>query len=355
MPVIEATEYGFHWLNALGDPLAPDTFLNAGTDPDGQVMLATAGDLWLAMGDAGGRVRVASDAALDPAAPGAGSTRIGFGEFVFQRRADDDWIDVGSINLAEPLSVTVTYDAWSLSWHGAVADMLAAAVRTGGIVFEGAGGVDIFDPGRDVLPIEGPQIFRGRGGDDVARTSRADAESHGGPGDDRLSDEGGQARLNGGPGDDRLELGAWSAGGVARGGMGEDLVISSNGADALWGNAGADRLQGGRGDDLLAGGPGSDRLEGGEGCDTLRGGGGDDVLSGGWGADSFVFRAAQEGHDRVTDFSPQEDRILLYGIAPGTAQLAQSEDSVALSWGTEATVVIEDTTVESVEAALYLL
>lgn len=355
MPVIKATEDGFHWLDALGRPLAPDAFLNGGDDPEGEILLTAPGTGWIAAGDAGGRVLLESDTALDPAEPGAGGAEIGITGITFQRAEGGDWVDVGRIVLAAPLRIEVVHDGWTGLWQGTVADALAEAVRGEGIVFEGGAGADVFDPGRDTLPIEGPQLFRGRGGDDVARTGRADAESRGGPGDDRLSDAGGVARLDGGPGDDRLELGAWSEGGLARGGMGRDLVISSNGDDELWGNAGDDRLQGGRGDDLLAGGPGADRLEGGEGCDTLRGGGGDDSLTGGWGADSFVFRAAQDGRDRITDFDPLEDRILLCDIAPGAVRLEQSGDSVTLSWKADATVVVEDASLETVEAALFLL
>lgn len=355
MPIIEATEHGFHWLDALGRPLAPDVFLNGGTDPEGRIALTAPDTRWQAVGDAGGRVLLDSDTALDPAAPGAGQAEIGITGVTFQRLSDDGWVDIGRIGLAEPLRIDAGHDGWTGIWQAAVADDLAEAVRTEGIVFEGGSGVDVFDPGRDVLPIQGPQIFRGRGGDDVARTSRADAELYGGPGDDWLSDMGGVARLNGGPGDDRLELGVWSTGGTARGGMGNDLIVSSNGDDALWGNAGDDHLIGGRGDDLLAGGPGNDRLEGGDGCDTLRGGGGDDVLTGGWGADSFVFRDAQQGDDRITDFDPQEDRILLYGAASENLQLERSGDDVILSWGTDATVVIEDAAVGAVEAGLFLL
>jgi len=54
-------------------------------------------------------------------------------------------------------------------------------------------------------------------------------------------------------------------------------------------------------------------LRAGAGDDTLSGGGGDDVLHGEAGADLFVFGAGM-GHDRVVDFQPGTDRLLLRGL-----------------------------------------
>ncbi|MFM8499811.1 MAG: M10 family metallopeptidase C-terminal domain-containing protein, partial [Chakrabartia sp.] len=63
----------------------------------------------------------------------------------------------------------------------------------------------------------------------------------------------------------------------------------------------------------LEGYSGNDRLEGGVGNDTLYGGSGTDILTGGLGADKFVFSKtlALAGIDIITDFSVQDDKIVL--------------------------------------------
>ena len=65
-------------------------------------------------------------------------------------------------------------------------------------------------------------------------------------------------------------------------------------------------------------------LTGGGGNDALAGGGGDDVLTGGTGRDTFVF-AKGGGHDVITDFAEDLDRIDLssFGFATFTAAQAQ--------------------------------
>jgi Ca2+-binding RTX toxin-like protein len=57
-------------------------------------------------------------------------------------------------------------------------------------------------------------------------------------------------------------------------------------------------------DAVLTGIDGPDLLIGGAGNDTLTGGAGADILTGGSGADSFVYHAANEGRDTITDFTP---------------------------------------------------
>ncbi|WP_210489559.1 M10 family metallopeptidase [Microvirga antarctica] len=80
------------------------------------------------------------------------------------------------------------------------------------------------------------------------------------------------------------------------------------------GGSGDDTLLGNVGANVLEGRAGSDRLAGRQGNDTLSGGAGRDVLSGGAGSDTFLFDARLNGKanvDRVTDFDPRHDRILL--------------------------------------------
>ena len=47
--------------------------------------------------------------------------------------------------------------------------------------------------------------------------------------------------------------------------------------------------------------------------DWIYAGGGDDILTGGSGSDYFIF-TANSGRDRITDFDPMEDVILLEGL-----------------------------------------
>lgn len=83
-------------------------------------------------------------------------------------------------------------------------------------------------------------------------------------------------------------------------------------ADRIATQAGDDSLAGAEGDDRLFGGADRDALSGGAGNDRLDGGTGRDALTGGRGADSFVFAADPAGSpDRILDFAPGQDRILL--------------------------------------------
>ena len=90
-------------------------------------------------------------------------------------------------------------------------------------------------------------------------------------------------------------------------------IQGSGSSESFVGSAYDDWLKGGDGDDYLEGYSGNDRLEGGAGNDTLYGGSGTDILTGGPGADKFVFSKALAlaGIDIITDFSVQDDKIVL--------------------------------------------
>lgn len=74
---------------------------------------------------------------------------------------------------------------------------------------------------------------------------------------------------------------------------------------------------------------GADTVLGGAGDDLIAGGQGNDLIAGGAGADTFVLNA-WDGHDRVLDFTPGLDRIMLRGIAPGTVWVNPSRDAAGL-------------------------
>ncbi len=118
----------------------------------------------------------------------------------------------------------------------------------------------------------------------------------------------GNVELDGGPGRDRLTGGVGND--VLAGRGGNDVLLGNGGNDTLKGGAGKDVLRGGAGNDRLLGEGGADRLAGGTGNDTLIGGRGNDTLTGGAGADTFVFRKG-DGADRITDFAPDQDRLMI--------------------------------------------
>ncbi len=114
---------------------------------------------------------------------------------------------------------------------------------------------------------------------------------------------------------------------------GNDDLVGTNGDDRIEGFAGIDELFGRAGDDVLLGGPGADELFGGDGDDVLDGGadddfidgrGGNDVLTGGPGRDLFAFYAADDnGTDRITDFVPGTDILMLGRFAPAAVTMRQ--------------------------------
>jgi hypothetical protein len=122
-----------------------------------------------------------------------------------------------------------------------------------------------------------------------------------------------------GQGDDDEIFGLAGADRLA-GGRGSDRIFGGAGSDRISGGAGNDQINGGAGADRIAGGGGADVLAGGRGADRLHGGAGADTLTGGPGADRFVYRAAGEALDRITDFAPgQGDELGLAGALTGAA------------------------------------
>jgi Ca2+-binding RTX toxin-like protein len=100
---------------------------------------------------------------------------------------------------------------------------------------------------------------------------------------------------------------------IIRAGSGNDVVHSYDGDDIVYGDTGADKLYGLWGDDDLYGGTGRDSLSGSAGSDYLSGGADSDRLTGGSGKDYFVFdtRPSRNNIDRIVDFRPDDDTIML--------------------------------------------
>ncbi|MCQ4347950.1 type I secretion C-terminal target domain-containing protein, partial [Pseudomonas stutzeri] len=126
-----------------------------------------------------------------------------------------------------------------------------------------------------------------------------------------------------------------------------DALEGGAGNDTLTGTAGGDWIFGHDGDDVLSGLLGDDALAGGAGDDILVGGPGNDLLSGGPGADTFVWNSGDSGVDRITDFTPGEDRLdlsdLLVGIdgSLDSQELAGSLSGyLSMTFGASTTITV---------------
>lgn len=207
-------------------------------------------------------------------------------------------------------------------------------------ILAGDGADDIWGDG-------GNDTILGGKGDDILRGGREEDEIWGGDGHDIIRGQSHADLLYGHGGDDNI-----------KGGGGNDTLSGGNGSDFLKGGTRRDMVIGGDGDDILAGnlhddtlrgGDGSDRLKAGGGDDDLDGGQGDDILKGGAGADRFVFRRG-DGNDRILDFDPGADRLVLSADLTGglsasrIADRAEATDvGVLLAFGAD-TILLQGVT-----------
>jgi hypothetical protein len=83
---------------------------------------------------------------------------------------------------------------------------------------------------------------------------------------------------------------------------------------------------------------GDETLSGGSDADLLRLGGGDDIATGGSGPDRFIFRA---GADRITDFAPGEDWLILRAQAWGGAALTPAEALARFATEQDGTLIFD--------------
>lgn len=143
-----------------------------------------------------------------------------------------------------------------------------------------------------------------------------------------------------GPSNSRpYQLNGWGA-------LGNDHIKGGDGQDYLAGMGGRDVLQGGLGDDVLRGDNGSDIMRGGDGDDHLFHNRGSDTSTGGSGADSFYVRyfadheAEQAACVTITDFDPDEDRILFRHVKPGELDATETENGWLFSKGEDNIVLV---------------
>ena len=118
----------------------------------------------------------------------------------------------------------------------------------------------------------------------------------------------------------------------------------------IWGSIGSDVIELREGNETAYGLDGDDSIYGGTGNDSLDGGGGNDNLTGGAGSDTFQFWGIF-GHDKITDFSRNEDTLEFYnadGLEINISDLIESENSdgyrVLSSVDGLSSVILEGTT-----------
>jgi serralysin len=193
----------------------------------------------------------------------------------------------------------------------------------------------------------------GGAGADTLAGNQAANRLEGGAGNDRLDGRDGADMLVGGAGADTMIGGAGFDSFVvdspndvvveAPGRELDRLIVATTqavtlpaGVEMLWlGDTGGNAL-GNEGNNLLVGGAGADRLDGRGGNDVIEGRAGADTLLGGAGVDSFVLRRG-DGWDRIEDFAPGQDRLLLTGfglaVSEMLARLAAATGGVSLDLG----------------------
>lgn len=114
----------------------------------------------------------------------------------------------------------------------------------------------------------------------------------------------------------------------------DDLIGGGDDADVLYAGSGNDTVTGDAGADVVIGKQGQDSLDGGIGNDRMVGGGGTDTLTGGDGADTFIFGAAENGFDLITDFVSGVDRIRYFAANLPGAPAVGPVDPLIFSYDT---------------------
>ncbi len=220
---------------------------------------------------------------------------------------------------------------------------------------KGENGNDVLSGGddNDVLNAgAGIDVLFGGAGNDLLFGGAGFDKLFGGAGFDRLFGGADNDIANGGADNDIINTGAGNDLVFAQGG--NDLVFLQAGNDNAFGGIGNDKIFGGIGNDEINLGDGNDEAFGGAGVDVITGAGGNDVMSGGGDGDRFVF-AANQGADRITDFSTGDTiDISAFGVADGGASDQDWRDAttsvvssggganVTIAWDGGGSVIIEN-------------
>jgi Ca2+-binding RTX toxin-like protein len=329
--VITATSAGYHLLTATGQPFAPSLFLRDALNGAGRVNLTLDTGIWFSplAGDAGLMLALDSPQVLESAQHGTQS-EITFISATLYRWENGEKIAIAMIDFGAGLTVIAHADEIGgvAGWYVDVAEAFSELIKTDGLIFMGSSGLDLFEPKDEPIYYTEPTHVILGSSDDEAVGTAGDDSIRGCGGHDVIIDNLGINSLRGGKGDDTITVGDHSGGSILRGGAGNDMLYSGNGADIL---------NGGHDDDMIFGGGGNDRLRGGNGVDYLNGGGGDDLMTGGAGIDVFEFIPATDGHDIITDFQIGTDQIML--LIGGW----NFDDLIMTQQGRKAVITIENT------------
>ncbi|MEL6957350.1 MAG: calcium-binding protein [Pseudomonadota bacterium] len=132
----------------------------------------------------------------------------------------------------------------------------------------------------DLVERFSPVLIEGGSGNDVLIATNAASALFGYGGNDELRGGWSGDTLSGGSGND--ELRGYQGNDWVEAGDGDDQVWTHSGDDFIFGGAGRDTLRGSTGEDMIYGGDGNDRISGQRHNDTLYGDKGDDqVITGG--------------------------------------------------------------------------
>ena len=134
-------------------------------------------------------------------------------------------------------------------------------------------------------------------------------------------------------------------------------IVDPAGIEHVIGGGLADVLTGGAATNFLVGGRGNDRLSGASGADVLLGGADDDTLSGGSEFDAFVIGRNPGDVDRIVDFEPNLDRIVLSGFGDSSATdhpMLQAGSDVSIDLGNGQTLMVSNVTLAAMSPGQFL-
>ena len=177
----------------------------------------------------------------------------------------------------------------------------------------------------DALGGNGNGYMAGGLGNDTMNASAGADRGRGHGGDDTIDGGAGNDRFFGDAGDDTMNGGDDDD--LLVGGTGNDNLFGQNGADTIYSGDGDDSLNGGNQDDLLYGGNDADSIRAGIGNDVIEAGEGDDWAQGFRGDDIIDLGA---GDDRARGGGTGNDRV--FGDA-GSDLLVGGADNDFLSGG----------------------
>ncbi len=309
------------------------------------------------------------------------------GTFVFEWDNPVDFKSIGIMDIEEPGSRIITYDAdgnelgtYEIPPLGdnsvQTVDLNAQNISSMKVFFRGSGAItDLkyerpyknvgsvmvkgweaenvhdFDlshyvtgiPASNPSPLVPISLF-GTSGDDILQGRRSADYLAGFGGDDQLNGRQGNDHVHGGNGHDHL-----------LGGHGNDALIGGHGNDVIAGGQDHDRLRGNTGKDILRGNAGSDLLFGDRGSDRLYGGPGRDRLMGGAGKDMFMIRRS-DGIDIIGDFSQRQgDRIGLLGsLSFDDLTLRQRGADAIVKEGRHVLCVLQNTDISTLQSSNFV-